>query len=192
MNRNQYIGIYIIVLSLVIIIEYIERNYNIELPKSELKKYEPFTIILLAGILAPVVEEVMFRYPLVKGKYTYIALGISSIFIYFMSNTIFITISFLILNILTFVKYYFCRIRKLPYYLLIIYSSLFILVHIENYNLQELFKQPFVTLLSLFSAQIILSIALVYIRLKAKRFYPVVLFHAMYNFSIIILSLIDI
>lgn len=194
MKKKQYLGIFILVLIIVLIIEYIERLLDIQYPDNGLKEHKEstLTLILLAGLAAPVIEECIFRYPLKKGKLIYPSLIISSIIIFALSSSYYVSLSYLTLNIITFSIYYFKSNKEIPLYLTFLYSILFIIIHFENYKLQELFTLSYGAILLLFSSQIILSIALAYIRIKCIRFFPVILFHSMYNLVIITLSTIDI
>ena len=194
MKKTQYISIFVLTLIIVCIIEYIERTLNIQYPNNELKEYEysPLVLIIFTGIIAPIIEEFMFRYPIKKGNLIYPSLIISSIIIFVTSKSFYISISYLILNIITFFLYYLKNNKSIPLYLIFPYYLLFIIIHFENYNIEELFSLSYGSILLLLSSQIVLSTALTYIRIKSNRFFPVILFHSMYNLSIITLSLIDI
>lgn len=194
MKKTQYISIFVLTLIIVCIIEYIERTLNIQYPNNELKEYEysPLVLIIFTGIIAPIIEEFMFRYPIKKGNLIYPSLIISSIIIFVTSKSFYISISYLILNIITFFLYYLKNNKTIPLYLIFPYYLLFIIIHFENYNIEELFSLSYGSILLLLSSQIVLSTALTYIRIKSNRFFPVILFHSMYNLSIITLSLIDI
>lgn len=194
MKKTQYISIFVLTLIIVCIIEYIERTLNIQYPNNELKEYEysPLVLIIFTGIIAPIIEEFMFRYPIKKGNLIYPSLIISSIIIFVTSKSFYISISYLILNIITFFLYYLKNNKTIPLYLIFPYYLLFIIIHFENYNIEELFSLSYGAILLLLSSQIVLSTALTYIRIKSNRFFPVILFHSMYNLSIITLSLIDI
>lgn len=194
MKKTQYISIFVLTLIIVCIIEYIERTLNIQYPNNELKEYEysPLILIIFTGIIAPIIEEFMFRYPIKKGNLIYPSLIISSIIVFVTSKSFYISISYLILNIITFFLYYLKNNKTIPLYLIFPYYLLFIIIHFENYNIEELFSLSYGSILLLLSSQIVLSTALTYIRIKSNRFFPVILFHSMYNLSIITLSLIDI
>lgn len=194
MKKTQYISIFVLTLIIVCIIEYIERTLNIQYPNNELKEYEysPLVLIIFTGIIAPIIEEFMFRYPIKKGNLIYPSLIISSIIIFVTSKSFYISISYLILNIITFFLYYLKNNKTIPLYLIFPYYLLFIIIHFENYNIEELFSLSYGAILLLLSSQIVLSTTLTYIRIKSNRFFPVILFHSMYNLSIITLSLIDI
>lgn len=194
MKKTQYISIFVLTLIIVCIIEYIERTLNIQYPNNELKEYEysPLVLIIFTGIIAPIIEEFMFRYPIKKGNLIYPSLIISSIIVFVTSKSFYISISYLILNIITFFLYYLKNNKTIPLYLIFPYYLLFIIIHFENYNIEELFSLSYGSILLLLSSQIVLSTALTYIRIKSNRFFPVILFHSMYNLSIITLSLIDI
>lgn len=194
MKKTQYISIFVLTLIIVCIIEYIERTLNIQYPNNELKEYEysPLVLIIFTGIIAPIIEEFMFRYPIKKGNLIYPSLIISSIIVFVTSKSFYISISYLILNIITFFLYYLKNNKTIPLYLIFPYYLLFIIIHFENYNIEELFSLSYGAILLLLSSQIVLSTALTYIRIKSNRFFPVILFHSMYNLSIITLSLIDI
>lgn len=194
MKKTQYISIFVLTLIIVCIIEYIERTLNIQYPNNELKEYEysPLVLIIFTGIIAPIIEEFMFRYPIKKGNLIYPSLIISSIIVFVTSKSFYISISYLILNIITFFLYYLKNNKTIPLYLIFPYYLLFIIIHFENYNIEELFSLSYGAILLLLSSQIVLSTALTYIRIKSNRFFPVILFHSMYNLSIITLPLIDI
>ncbi|WP_372474870.1 type II CAAX prenyl endopeptidase Rce1 family protein [Capnocytophaga sp. ARDL2] len=100
-------------------------------------------------------------------------------------------ILYLLTNITTFYLYYYKKYSKIPYFILLIYSILFIFLHTENYKMDEILKMPFYNILLLFSSQITLTIILGYIRIKSKRLYPTILFHSIYNLTIVLLSILD-
>lgn len=193
MNKKKYILLYIISIITVFFFEFIERCYNIEYPKNEIVEYkESILLLILTGvILAPIVEEIMFRHPFVKSKFSYISLIIGSLLILLMSSHWMFWILYLLTNITTFYLYYYKKYSKIPYFILLIYSILFIFLHTENYKMDEILKMPFYNILLLFSSQITLTIILGYIRIKSKRLYPTILFHSIYNLTIVLLSILD-
>ena len=143
---------------------------------------------VLAVIFAPLLEEVIFRYPLKKCKYVYIALVLGCL-VSFTFNNRFFTYIFIAMNIISFILFFFFKKEILPLSVLLIYTVLFSLIHVENYNINDLGVLPWGSLIYQFFPQLVLGLILTYIRIKTRFLYALA-YHSAYNFVLFIIIVI--
>jgi len=139
-------------------------------------------------IFAPLLEEAVFRYPLKKCKFVYIALVLGCLISFTFHNRLF-TYSFIAVNIISFVLFFFFKKATLPLSVLIIYIVLFSLIHVENYNINDLKVLPWGLLIYQFFPQLLLGIIVTYIRIKTRFLYALA-YHSAYNLVIFIFVII--
>jgi hypothetical protein len=191
--RNYKIEIIFIVhIFILAILNVIEVCLGIE--TAELKDKDKFLnnfveLFVFAVIFAPLLEEVVFRYPLKKCKYVYIALILGCLAAFLINNR-FITYTFIVGNIISFTLFFFFKRENLPLFILLIYAVLFSLFHIENYNLNDLMGLHWSSLIFQFFPQLVLGIILTYIRINTRFLYALA-YHSAYNFVIMIIVIIS-
>ena len=140
-------------------------------------------------IFAPLLEEVIFRYPLKKCKFIYIALVLGCLLSFAFDNRLF-TYIFIAVNIISFILFFFLKKETLPLFVLLIYTVLFSLIHVENYNINDLEVLPWGSLILQFFPQLLLGLILTYIRIKTRFLYALA-YHSAYNLVIFILIIIS-
>jgi hypothetical protein len=174
------------------IINVLEVYLGIETVTSEyilklLDNYVEF--IVFTVIFAPLLEEVVFRYPLKKCKNVYIALVLGCLES-FLNDNRFITYTFIAVNIISFILFFFFKRKNLPLFILLIYVALFSLSHVENYNLNDLAGLHWSSLIFQFFPQLVLGLILTYIRINTRFLYALV-YHSAYNLVIAIIVIIS-
>lgn len=185
----KFIGLLCINIVIVFIIDSIKSFLDI--PSAEFittREMENSELFFLVVLLAPFLEEIIYRYPLVKGKFIYFSL-LGGILFYSIAED-FMLIFSACLNTISFILYFFYGAKKTPLFLTFFYAFAFTISHTSNYNLSELEKLPWYSLIFLFDAQIILSIILTYIRFNYQFRYTI-LYHSIYNFIIFLLYIFD-
>lgn len=191
-KRNKFIVLLCINILIVVLVKYIEAYFNIEFPERK-SDYENryIELFFFAVFLAPILEEFTYRYPLIKGKYVYISLIFGSLFsILLNSYKIEIMIGIIFLNITSFILYFFFNKKQLPPLLLGMYIISFGISHIPNYELTDLIRLPWYSLILLFYSQFLLGAFLTYIRLNYQFRYTL-LYHSLYNFIIFLFFLLS-
>lgn len=178
--------ILIFVVHLIFIISYtlikdlfIEDN-SINNAEKDFKNNPIFNLILIV-IVSPIIEEIIFRYPL---RFNYLNILIIPIIllIVFLNESILIKFSFIIFFIILSIQRIF---KKNTYTINLISVICFTLLHIGNY---ENINPNFAIVFSMIFPQLILGIILSYVR-HFKNFKTCIMYHAVYNFIIILIYL---
>jgi hypothetical protein len=142
-----------------------------------------------AVFFSPVLEEVAFRLPLQKTKY--FVISIVTCFIFLLSSKSFyrqVIIAFFIVMILVnqFESKFFSRLIKV---LLVSFSIMsFVIMHFDNYHIEELNLLNYLEIVFLFMPQFIMGIILTKVRLETC-FLNTVIIHSLYNLLILTLAL---
>lgn len=168
---------------LAILTIFIKDYFKIETSNSYEEDFREHKLLafVIIGFIIPIIEEFLFRYHLVRTKYTYITLVLSSIlFFVFFQKTYYIVVFFIILNCVSFYFYFSKESRKLPIWLVVVYSVCFSLLHLNNYDVSILQKYTWYFVL-LFCHYLISSFFISYIRLKEPKFIYVIIYHIFYN-----------
>lgn len=179
-------------LIVVSVVEIIKYNLNFIEPESNRLKDEFMSNIIFSLVavlfLSPVIEELVFRLPLKKDAYFVISIVTS--FIFFLSSN-FLFIKIIIGIFIAFIiVYQFYRDSIILKRVLISMSIIaFTIVHFDNFNSNLLNNIGLFNLIILFSPQFFLAILLTKIRLET-RFINAVIFHSLYNLTILSLSLL--
>jgi hypothetical protein len=196
MNLRNYkikIGIiFIIHILFLAILNAIEVYLGIE--TAELKDKDKYLdnfieLFVFLVIFAPLLEEVVYRYPLKKCKYVYIALVLGCLVSFLFDNK-FIAYTFIAVNIISFILFFFVKRKQLPLFILITYTVLFSVSHVENYNPNDLMGLHWSSLIFQFFPQLVLGIILTYIRINTRFLYALA-YHSAYNFVIVIIVIIS-
>lgn len=182
---------YIIVVVFVILKVYLDDFLNLNigslpLPlKIEFLK-KPIEICFFAIVIAPLFEETIFRLPLVKNK-SYL---ISLVFLLLFTLTLKLRFLQLVCSVLFFLALIYQNYTfKYVKYVLISYSVIaFGLIHLDNYDLELLIRINKLQTIFLFISQLFFGVFATYIRFKIG-FKSSVLFHSLYNLTLIILEL---
>lgn len=190
MNIHQLLKIFLIHIVLMIFIELIKSYFNVASPISSLTKYisKPWELFFLVVIFAPIVEEFIFRYPLVRERYVYLSLVLFILDAVISQVSLYILLLTIAISIYSFVLYFFYRKKKLPPYVILVYIILFVVFHISNYNIDEIKQLSLLSTFLLFVPQLVLGIILTYIRMYEK-YSTVVIYHASYNLIFLSLAL---
>lgn len=168
---------------LAILIIFVKNYFKVETANSyedDFREHK-FLAFAIIGLIIPVIEEFLFRYHLVKTKYTYVTLALSSVLFYvFFQKTIDVVVLFVALNVISFYAYFSKGIRRLPIWLIACYGVCFALLHLKSYENFVLQKHTWYFAL-LFIHYLISSFFISYIRLKEERFVWVLIYHIAYN-----------
>ncbi len=170
------------------ILDLIENYLNLNKPKIENKEnildniafYSIFFILI-----APILEEVLYRLPLKRNKYYLLSLLVGFIYI--------IVFDLLILKIalgiyLLCVIYLIFSKRKVPILFAIVSIFVFVLSHVGNYSSTDIKIMSFLGLIFLFAPQLILGIITTLFR-KYFSFKYSLIYHTIYNLTIILLAI---
>ncbi len=186
----KFIGILTINILLIVLLEITERYFQIPMARIKDDLYEDNNLLLFisAVLFAPIVEEFAYRYQFVKGRFIYFAIVWGCLFGFINEDyPIIITVT-IIINIISFIIYFFLKKDKLPMFIIIIYTILFGVSHIINYEISEPKNVLWYSYIFMFLPQIILGLCLIYIRINYQFRYSI-LYHSAYNFIIILLYL---
>lgn len=190
-KSNKFIGLLGVNLLIVFISRYIETYLEVPSPKYNIaSKISNIELFFITIFFAPILEEIIYRYPLLRSKYIYLFLFFGILLYFIEINNIYILIFSISLNIASSLLYFFYGIKKLPMILWLLYIISFVVLHIGNYDLSELNKLPWYSWVFLFDAQIILGIILTYVRFNYQFRYTI-LYHSIYNFIIYLLHIFN-
>jgi membrane protease YdiL (CAAX protease family) len=188
-NKNKIAVVFTIHIIFVIVIELLVNCLNIEIAEVNKEEFvkDYFHFLIFTVIFAPILEEVMFRYQLIKGKFVYLSFAIGLLICSTLDNKI-LAISFVGVTIFSFILYVFAKKDKLPVYLLVIYVVLFTLFHITNYKFEDINKLAWYSIILQFFPQLLMGIILTVVRIKARFTYTLA-YHAAYNliFALIVI-----
>ncbi len=137
-------------------------------------------------LIAPVLEELLYRLPLKKNRYVIFSLLISVVYI-LIFNILIVKIA-LIIYLLSIIYLIFSK-NEVPKVFIILSILVFTISHLGNYNVAEIKSLNFFSLLFLLLPQMILGIINSLIRINISFKYSL-LYHALYNMSIITLAII--
>lgn len=133
-----------------------------------------------AVILAPVLEEIVYRLPLKKSRWAYLAIPLGLAVLSYDSLWLGLLDGFYLLTVLFFLLFSFRWSRKL-----VIAGSIlaFTITHAVNYSTADLQSMHASELVLLFDAQLILALVATYLRIIYG--FPWALgYHALYNFIV--------
>lgn len=192
-KNSIYIFKYLILsIAIVIFIEGISFFLNLEEPKSSKIEERFFSNLIWSCIgaifFSPLLEEVAFRLPLQKTKY--FVISIVTCFIFLLSSNFFyhqVTIALFIVMILVnqFENKFCPRLTKV---LLVSFSIMsFVIIHFDNYDIEELKLLKHLEIVFLFMPQFVISIILTKVRLETS-FANTIIIHSLYNLIILTLA----
>lgn len=186
----KFIGILTINILLIVLLEITERYFQIPMARIKNDLYEDNYLLLFISLVlfAPLVEETAYRYQFIKGKFIYFTIIWSCLFGFINMDNPIITISTIIINVISFTIYFFLKKDKLPMFIIIIYTILFGVSHIINYEISEPENVLWYSYIFMFLPQIILGLCLIYIRINYLFRYSI-LYHSSYNFIIFLLHI---
>ena len=173
------------------VVELIKYHLNIVEPDNNKLKEEFMSNFIfsffVAICLSPIIEELVFRLPLIKGDYFIISIVLSFIFLT-TSSYIFVKI-ILSLFVALFVFYQFYNHSNTLQCILIITSILaFVIIHFDNFNKKDLENYGLINTIFLFLPQFFLAILITKIRMETT-FINAVVFHSFYNLTILSFAL---
>ena len=155
--------------------------------KEEIMKKIVFYSIFLI-IIAPILEEVLYRLPLKKylsTSFTLFSLLIGVIYI-LIFDLLLIKIALAVY--LAYIIYLSYSKKEIPNIFIVLSVFVFTISHIGNYNLLDVQSMSSLDLLFLFLPQLIFGIIVTFIRIKYSFKYAL-LYHILYNSIIIILAI---
>jgi|TARA_B110000240_G_C13411458_1_gene415356 hypothetical protein len=174
---------------LLTLIDSLEFFFKLEYPEINNKEAilnNLFFYSILVVIIAPFMEEILYRLPLKKTSYTYISIFIGVIYIaIFDLNFVRIV---LLLYIIGIVYLLYLKLNPSKYFILLS-VFIFTISHIGNYDFQQIKLLNFLELIFLFFPQLIFAIITTSIRIYFSFWYAV-FYHILYNALIIISALI--
>lgn len=173
------------------VVELIKYHLNIVEPDNNKLKEEFMSNFIfsffVAICLSPIIEELVFRLPLIKGDYFIISIVLSFIFLT-TSSYIFVKI-ILSLFVALFIFYQFYNHSNTLQCILIITSILaFVIIHFDNFNTKDLENYGLINTIFLFLPQFFLAILITKIRMETT-FINAVVFHSFYNLTILSFAL---
>lgn len=174
------LGIHILI---VVLVKIIEDSFEIPLIGMQTSEYDNYNLFFSVVIFAPLVEEMLYRYPLIKGRYVYVSLIFGCILPYVIDACLSIIVITLCLNVIAFVMYFFLKKKRLPVGISVIYMFVFVVSHVVNYDMLELSRLPWFSFIFLFYAQFLLGVVVTFLR-YCYRFRYVLLYHSLYNLII--------
>lgn len=183
LEKNKFVLLLGIHILIVILVKIIEDSFEIPLTGMQINEYSKVSLFFSAVIFAPLVEEVSYRYPLIKDRFVYASLIFGCVLSYVVDVHLLMIVIMVCLNIITFVMYFFLKKEKLPISISILYVIAFAISHIANYDLLELSELPWFSFIFMFYAQILLGAATTFLRYH-YRFRYVILYHSLYNMII--------
>ncbi|TRX04173.1 CPBP family glutamic-type intramembrane protease [Flavobacterium gawalongense] len=175
-----------------IIVEFCKYAFNLEEPASDKMKEEFMSHFILsligAIIIAPIVEESIFRLPLKKNYFFPMSILILLLFISTSKYNVVIIAGILYVIGVIFAQL-FNKIISLRYILIALSIASFVLVHFDNTDEKELYALDSVDLIFLFLPQLGLALVLSKVRLQTTFLNSIVL-HSLYNLIILSLALL--
>lgn len=177
----------------VLIVELLKYGFDISEPKSSKIEERFFNNLIWscigAAFFSPLLEEVAFRLPLQKTKY--FVISIVTCFTFLLSLKFFyyqvIIALFIVMILVNQFENKFCL--RLTRVLLISFSIMsFVIIHFDNYDIEELDLLNYLEIVFLFMPQFIISIILTKVRLETC-FLNTIIIHSLYNLIILILAL---
>lgn len=192
MKKSKIVKIFCIHVAFVITITLLTLYFDIDLAEDKneeeiLKKF--FSSFVFIVIFAPLLEEIIFRYLLIKGKYVYFSLAIGLLIGGTLENRI-LALSFAAVTLCSFITYFFLKKEKLPVHITVLYVILFTVFHITNYEAEELQKLAWYLIILQFYPQLLISIILTIVRIKTRFLYSLA-YHSAYNFIIFLIAYIS-
>lgn len=188
MSNKAIIKLFFITIGVIFSLLFIQEYFEIEIisPKDRDKEYSYFSLFFPAVILAPVVEEFIFRYPLLKGnrpKWLYFSLILGFLFTFaHYEKNLWVSVIGIFLYIAIFVQYFVYKKTRVSIYLAILSAFLFSLGHFSDFNSVFLGKFTAIAIIFQIFPQFLLGLVLTYLRLREVKYYKIVLFHSAYNF----------
>jgi hypothetical protein len=182
----------ILALIIILIIELLKYILNVKDPDSNKLKdafLSNFFFSFVGTVLiAPILEEVVFRLSLKKNNYYWFSVFLSLIFV--LSSKFILTQVICSLFIGSLILYQFnVKIYLTRFFLIVLSVLAFLTAHFDNYNENELKILGNLDFVMLFIPQFILALILTKIRLQTC-FLNSVIFHSLYNFFILSLALL--
>lgn len=193
-KRALFIAIFCIHISFIVVIELAIRYFNIDCVHSDrLMAYleSPLELLFVVIVLAPIVEEIAFRYTLVKSNYSYLGLLFGVVFAFVANFNSYLLVLMILLNVLAFIVFRFSNKKILPKIFLVSYVLIFAISHSSNYTVASLQELPVYALVIQFFPQMILGTVLTYVRLSSNIFLNVIIYHALYNLVFVGLALMQ-
>lgn len=147
----------------------------------------PLIAILFAVVIAPIWEEMVFRYPLKRDTQLWWPLILGIIFL-----LSFELVTLQILMAIFLVSLYLFKIRNSPFitrFTIGISILVFGLMHIGNYSVEDIEQMRVIELISTFLSQIVAGGVLTFVRLKYSFEYGVI-YHSAFNAIFVSIALL--
>ncbi|MDO5104353.1 CPBP family glutamic-type intramembrane protease [Capnocytophaga sp.] len=167
-------------------------NICLEAGQNELASMGMVELFFLAVLLAPPLEEFIFRFPLVRRGIWPIALLFGIVFVNIsVPNNALLMSAILTGSLFILIEYLFEKQQQVNILTAVLYVFIFTFIHIGNYQ-EEVFKdKTFVHICLLFFPQFCLGSILTWLRLKKVNFSKIILYHSAYNLIFFILILLS-
>lgn len=148
-----------------------------------------FFYSILVVLIAPTMEEILFRLPLKKTSAIYMTFIIGGLYLFIYKESL---INILLVAYLIGVAYYtYVKKESVSVKRFIIGVSIltFVCSHISNYEVSTLISSKAINLIFLFMPQFIVALITTHLRLKFSFIHSLV-YHSLYNMSNIFLALL--
>jgi len=182
------IGVLFINILILLTLDLLEVFLNLNKPeidnKEEIMNNIFFYSIFLI-LIAPILEEVLYRLPIKKNSFTLLSLLVGVIYI-LIFDLLLIRIC-LGIYLASMIYFRFSK-KEIPKLFVIFSIFVFTISHIGNYNLLDIKSMNLLGLFFLFLPQLILGIIVTYFRMKFS-FKHALWYHALYNSIIFLLAI---
>lgn len=194
-NNKLIFKIFAINIFVVIVFSILEKGLlgiRLEADQNELASIGMVELFFLAVLFAPLMEEFVFRYPLIRKGIWPIALLFGVVFINISApNNVLLMSAILTGSLFILMEYLFEKQQQVNILIATLYVFIFTFIHIGNYR-EEVFKdKTFVHICIQFFPQFCLGVILTWLRLKRVNFSKIILYHSAYNLIFFVLTLLS-
>jgi hypothetical protein len=174
------------------VVSHIIKEYFKVYDKQDIKSFdierESMEMFLLLAIIAPIVEEFIFRFPLRKTSLFYFSILASCIFISDLKASNMIIACFIFVFWISLFWFQYSNSKMSILFVRIISILTFAIIHASNFNNDIFEANTAVNILFMFSSQLVMGVFLLKIRLEIGFLYAFLL-HSFYNSSFFLISL---
>lgn len=194
MSNKAIIKLFFITIGIIFSLPFIESFFEIETIsyEDEDEKNSYITLFFRSIIFAPILEEFIFRYPLLKGnhpKWLYFSLILGFLFTFLnYEKNLWVSVIGIFLYVAIFVQYFVYKKIKVSIYLGILSGFYFGLMHISDFKKVFCGNLPIISIFFEILPYFWGGFVLTYLRLREVKYYKIVLFHSAYNFFLIFIS----
>ncbi len=183
------IGVLLLNLGFLLAYDLIKYYFKLNLPQVNINENimnKIFFYSFIFILIGPILEELLYRLPLKKNKYSYLSLFVGVIYVIIFD---FLPIRIMLGLYLASIIYLQLTKRKIPNLFIFFSILMFTISHIGNYNIIDLKLMNTAGLIFLFLPQLVVGIITSVFRLKFSFKYAI-FYHSIYNLIVILLAII--